>query len=115
MVEKQLKQEVYEALQADLLEHTKRRPLCPIFEKELWFNNRRYVLFWKLERQCRVYLIYAWQASCERDLQYTRYELITNNTVLQSLMELTLYQLTARQNNSLAEPCAPFPIVSPLY
>lgn len=115
MVERQLKQEVYQALQTDLLEHTKRRPLCPIFEKELWFNNRRYVLFWKLERQCKVYLIYAWQASCERDPQFTRYELITNNAILHSLMDLTIYQIAARQTNSPAEPCDSFRIVSPVY
>ena len=96
MTERQLTGEAYQALRADLLQNSHRKPYCPIYEKDIAIDGGRCTLFIQLDRHSKVYLLYALRVTPEHDGQTLCYELIVNNSMLSALMELLVYQIAEK-------------------
>lgn len=92
MVGKQLKNEKYVKVAEDLMKNARNRPLSPIYEVDINFNGERYMLFLQSGKHRKIYALYAIHYIYEKDVCGAAHELITDNVILSSLMEMIIYQ-----------------------
>lgn len=97
MVGRQLREEKYRRLQADLLQNARSTPLCPIYEVDITFNGEAYTLFMQPERHNKVYALYALHSVYEKDVSAVNHDLITENIILSALMEMVVYHGVKRR------------------
>lgn len=94
MVGRQLKERAYESVLEKLIRDARNRPLSPVYEVDINFNGDRYTLFLQPERHYKIYALYAIHSVCEIDVGGVGHDLITDNLLLSSLMEMLIYQVS---------------------
>lgn len=97
VVGRQMKEDKYRRLEADLLRYARSKPLCPNYEIDIAFNGENYTLFLQPEQHNKIYALYALRSIYERDINAVNHELITNNLILSALMEMIIYQGVKRR------------------
>lgn len=93
MVGRRLKARAYDSVLETLMEHARNGPLSPIYEADIMFNGERYTLFLQPDRHDKIYALYAIHSVFERDVGAVGHDLITDNVLLSSFMELYIYQV----------------------
>lgn len=89
---KELLEKKYLALQRELNQKARKRPLCPTYEVDLNINGKAYTLFLQMGRNNEVYALYALHAVYERDVEDVSHEQIDDPAMLSALLELVLWQ-----------------------
>lgn len=92
MIGRRLNMDKYRNLQEDLLKNAHIKPLCPIYEVDIVFNNESYCLYLQPERHNKIYALYALRSAHKREKNAVNHKLITDNLILSALLEMVLYQ-----------------------
>lgn len=92
MTSRQLTEEQYRKVQADLLQNAHAKPLSPIYEVDLTVNGEVYTLFILPDRHNKIHALYALRSVPEWNLSSVTHELVTTHAILSALMELMIYQ-----------------------
>lgn len=83
MITYEVSEKNYNSVHRHLTYNSRYRPLCPIEEIDIRFNNNKYIIFFIFDKKRKIHLLYALEAIKSFEYQY-----ITDSNILLSLFKL---------------------------